>query len=487
MKGMRSGCPDSSTRGSSLVRRCPVGALPPAPKGTEMTAQNKESEATQYRVEALIASGSLVEACALVEDLHASDLADVLERLDESAQLTFLSALPVESASEALTEMDVGDERAYLLSRLSPERGAQLIAELADDDAADLIGELNQQSQRAILDKLTDEAAGELIDLLKYNEESAGGLMTTDLVSVVSTVTASEALSLVRVKGREVEDFYTVFVVDQIGRLMGTVRLDDLVIANPEEQIAGLVEEPVAVTHPEEDQELVGRLIGRYNLASIPVVSMSGILLGRITFDDVIDVIEAEQTEDILRLAGVTDDEDLRHTWAESVRARLPWLVLNLVTASLAASVILVYEDVIDQVITLAFLAPIIAAMGGSSGTQSLAITIRRLTVEGPGGARGLVIKELLIGLVTGGVLGLGIAGIALLVPDGNPRLGLVVMLAMWGNQVVAGFAGAFVPATLDRIGVDPSVASSVFVHTLTDLCGFFLLLGLASKLLLGG
>ena len=214
---------------------------------------------------------------------------------------------------------------------------------------------------------------------------------------------------------------------------------------------------------------------------------MTGILLGRITFDDVIDVIEAEQTEDILRLAGVTDDEDLRHTWTESVRARLPWLVLNLVTASLAASVILVYEDVVDQVITLAFLAPIIAAMGGSSGTQSLAITIRRLTVEGPGGARGLVIKELLIGLVIGGVLGLGIAGIALLVPDGNPRLGLVVMLAMWGNQVVAGFAGAFVPATLDRIGVDPSVASSVFVHTLTDLCGFFLLLGLASKLLLGG
>ena len=214
-----------------------------------MTAQNKESEATQHRVEVLIASGDLVEACALVEDLHASDLADVLERLDESAQLTFLAALPVGLASEALTEMDVGDERANLLSRLNPERGAQLIAELADDDAADLIGELNQQSQRAILEKLTDEAAGELIDLLQYNEESAGGLMTTDLVSVVSTVTASEALNLVRVKGREVEDFYTVFVVDRIGRLMGTVRLDDLVIANPEEQIEGLVEEPVAIIH----------------------------------------------------------------------------------------------------------------------------------------------------------------------------------------------------------------------------------------------
>jgi magnesium transporter len=166
------------------------------------------------------------------------------------------------------------------------------------------------------------------------------------------------------------------------------------------------------------------------------------------------------------------------------VRTRLPWLALNLLMASAAASVILVFEDVMNRVITLAFLAPIIAAMGGSTGTQSLAITIRRLTVEGSGSARGFVIKEILIGLVVGCFLGLGIALLALLV-EGDPVLGFVVMLAMWGNQVVAGFAGAFVPATLDRLGVDPSVASSVFVHTLTDLCGFFLLLGLASRLLL--
>ena len=160
--------------------------------------------------------------------------------------------------------------------------------------------------------------------------------------------------------------------------------------------------------------------------------------------------------------------------------------MLNLLTAAAAASVIIVFEDVIEQVITLAFLAPIIAAMGGSSGTQSLAITIRRITVEGAGSARGFVVREILIGLVIGAVLGVGIAALALL-KDGDPVLGLVVMLAMWGNQVVAGFAGAFVPATLDRMGVDPSIASSVFVHTLTDLCGFFLLLGLASKLLLAG
>jgi magnesium transporter len=245
------------------------------------------------------------------------------------------------------------------------------------------------------------------------------------------------------------------------------------------------VEDAVATVRPDEDQEEVGRLISRYNLAAIPVVGDDGKLLGRITFDDVIDVIEAEQTEDILRLAGLNDEDDLRHSWQQAVRARLPWLSLNLITAALAASVILVFEDVIDQVITLAFLAPIIAAMGGSSGTQSLAITIRRITVEGSGRARGYVMREIVIGFVNGAVLGLGIAALALVV-DGDPYLGLVVLLAMWGNQVVAGFAGAFVPATLDRLGVDPSIASSVFVHTLTDLCGFFLLLGLASQLLLG-
>jgi magnesium transporter len=380
--------------------------------------------------------------------------------------------------------MEEGEDRGDLLAALSPEKGAALLAELADDDAADLMGDLDPGEQRRILEALPAEDAGDLIGLLRYDEKSAGGLMTTELVVVEASLTAAAAIEQVRTQGREVGDFYTVFVVDAAGRLQGTLPLDDLITADPESRVEEVVEVPIASVRPEVDQEEVGRLISRYNLAAIPVVSDDGVLLGRITFDDVIDVIEAEQTEDILRLAGLGDEEDLRHTWGQAVRARLPWLSLNLVTASLAASVILVFEDVIDRVLTLAFLAPIIAAMGGSSGTQSLAITIRRLTVEGSRGAGGWVMGEILVGLVNGAVLGGGIALLALVI-DGDPRLGLVVLLAMWGNLVVAGFAGAFVPAMLDRLGVDPSVASSVFVHTLTDLCGFFLLLGLASKVLL--
>jgi magnesium transporter len=405
--------------------------------------------------------------------------------MDEELRIPFLSALPVELASGALAEMEEGEDRGELLSGLAPLLRAELLAELADDDAADLIGELEPPEQKRILEALPAGDADDLIGLLKYEEDSAGGLMTTELVALNASLTAGEAIEEVRRQGREVEDFYTVFVVDEARRLLGTLRLDDLVIADPGSRVAELVEDAVATVRPDEDQEEVGRLISRYNLAAIPVVGDDGKLLGRITFDDVIDVIEAEQTEDILRLAGLNDEDDLRHSWQQAVRARLPWLSLNLITAALAASVILVFEDVIDQVITLAFLAPIIAAMGGSSGTQSLAITIRRITVEGSGRARGYVMREIVIGFVNGAVLGLGIAALALVV-DGDPYLGLVVLLAMWGNQVVAGFAGAFVPATLDRLGVDPSIASSVFVHTLTDLCGFFLLLGLASQLLLG-
>lgn len=449
-----------------------------------MSVRGYDVEENRQRFEALVAAGDLEILSRAVADLHPSDLADLLERLSEDDQVQVLSALPAELASESLVEMEEGEDRGDLLAALEPAKGAELIHELPDDDAVDLIAELEPHEQQRILGELAPEEAGDLRGLLQYHEETAGGLMTTDLVAVAVSLTAQQALDRVRLLGREVEDFYTVFVVDENERLLGTVGLDDLVTADPSDLVDALVEPVSASVHPEVDQEEVGRLIARYNLASIPVVTDSGELLGRITFDDVIDVIEAEQTEDILRLVGVTDEEELRHNWVESVRTRLPWLMLNLVTAALAAAVILAFADLIEKNPVLAFIAPIIAALGGSSGTQSLAITIRRITIEGSGAAQGFVSKEILIGLVNGAVLGLGITLVSFLV-DGDPRLGVVVLLAMWGNQVVAGFAGAFIPTTLDRIGVDPSVASSVFVHTLTDLCGFFLLLGLASQLLM--
>ncbi len=449
-----------------------------------MSTPGPEIEAVNERLAELVESGDIEALHEAVSEYHPSDLADVVEGLPEPDQVRLLSALPADLASETLAEMEEGEERADLLAALHPEKGAELLQELADDDAVDLIGELEPDERHRLLAALPSDEAGDLRGLLLYDEESAGGLMTTELVSVEVSLTAHEALEQVREQGREVEEFYQVFVVDGTRRLLGTVRLDHLVTADPAEPVSGLVEPTTASVHPDVDQEEVGRLIARYNLASIPVVNDLGVLLGRITFDDVIDVIEAEQTEDILRLAGMSDDEELRSSWTDSVRARLPWLVLNLLTATLAASVILMFRQTIEDFSILAFLAPIIAALGGSSGTQSLAITIRRIAVHGREAVEGSVGRELLVGLVNGAVLGVGVAGVAL-VTGANPLLGVAVLLAMWGNQVVAAFAGAFIPTALDRLGVDPSVASSVFVQTLTDLSGFFLLLGIATRLLI--
>jgi magnesium transporter len=332
------------------------------------------------------------------------------------------------------------------------------------------------------------EDAGEIRGLLRYDEESAGGLMDTLLVRIQEELTAGQAIAEVRRQGREVEDFYTVFVVNDAHQLLGTVRLDDLILADPLHPVAEMVEPVLASVEADEDQEEVGRLMSRYNLPSLPVVDRAGVLLGRITFDDVLDVMEAEQTEDILRLVGTSDEEELRGSWSETVQTRLPWLALNLITAAVGASVVMLFLDTVERFAVLAALAPVIAALGGNAGTQALAVTVRRISLAGDGevghGPFQAVGKELLVGLVNGAALGGVTAVVSLLLPGGNPILGLVVLLAMWGNLIVAGFAGSFVPTALNRLGADPAVASSVFVHALTDLVGFFLLLGLATALL---
>ncbi len=434
---------------------------------------------------ALAETGDFERLAALAGDLHPSDIADLVASVPDDGRLRILQALPTEVASETLAEMEEDEDRAQLLVALDSARGAELVRELADDDAADLVGELEPADRDRLLAALPSEEAEEIRDLLRFGEETAGGLMTTALVSVPAESTAGEAIGEVRRRGREVDDFYTVFVVDETGRLKGTVPLDDLILADPADPVASLAEPLGATVHPDTDQEEVGRFMGRYNLVAVPVVDASGVLLGRITFDDVVDVMEEETTEDILKLAGLPDDEELKSGWREAVRTRLPWLVLNLATATLAASVVLRYKDVVEGFVFLAFLMPVVAALGGNTGTQALAVTIRRIAVGEDLRPRpwGVVGKEVLVGLLNGLILGLCFALFAYFL-DGDPRMGVVVLLAMWTNIVVAGFAGAMIPTVLHRLGVDPAVASSVFVQTLTDLVGFAMVLSLAAALL---
>jgi magnesium transporter len=454
-----------------------------------MSTLQNELEDARDRVEALLSGGDLESARDLALTLHPSDLADLVEALEEDVRVRLLSVLPVEQASEALAEMEEGEDRGDLLAALSPEKGAQLLSELADDDAADLFAELEPTEQQRILRALPADEAGELIELLEYGEDTAGGLMTTELVAVDATLTAEEAIYEVRRQGREVGVFYVVWVVDGQRRLLGTLNLDRLIMAEPRSSIADIVEEPIATVLPSVDQEEVGRLIARYNVVSLPVVDEQKVLLGRITFDDVIDVIEAEQTEDILQMAGLGQhgDEALRYTWKQSVRARLPWLFVNLATAAMGSVVVYLFSDTIESVVILAAIMPLIAGIGGNAGTQALAVTARSLAVDKSPHQAALghhVGRELAVGLINGAAIGLVVALLATFV-GGDPMLGLVVLLAMWGNLAVAGFLGSFVPAIMDRLGHDPAVSSSTFVTPITDLCGFLFLLSLASAFLL--
>jgi len=440
------------------------------------------------RLHELIARGDRDRLAEFLSDFHPSDLADLIEELEEEERALVFSVLADDPAlaAEALAEMEWEEHPEDSLAALEPEQMAAVLAELSDDDAADLIGELDPAEQDRVLAELPVQEAGDIRQLLEYDEESAGGIMTTELVAVRGDLTAAEAIEEVRRQAQEVGELYSIFVVDGSNRLRGTLSLKALVTAAPDARVADLEEEVVASVNPGTDQEEVGRIVARYNLTVVPVVDSAGYLLGGVTFDDVIDIIEAETTEDILRFGGVSQEEEIRGGWWDAVRSRLPWLFLNLVTASFGAAVVRYFEATIDQLAVLAVLMPVVAGMGGNSGTQALAVTVRRLALsqESPGRRWGIVGKELLVGLGNGLAIGLTVALIAAVIL-GDPRLGMVVMMAMWMNLTVGSFAGAFVPIVLERVGVDPAIASSMFVTALTDMVGFILLLGLASRVLL--
>jgi magnesium transporter len=432
----------------------------------------------------LVRNGEIPVFVRRAHDFEPADLADVLAALDEDERVAVVQALPPELSSQALAELPEDAHAEDTLAALSPERAAQIVEELEDDDAAGILREMEPDTQERILQEVEDRA--EVERLLRYDEETAGGRMTTHLVSVRDTATAAEALEEIRRQSEEVEDFYQVFVVDADRRLVGILPFKSLVVSRPDRRVREFMEDADISVKPDLDQEEVARLMARYNLPSVAVVDDNGRLLGRVTFDDVIDVVEAETTEDLLKFGGVSPDEDLGGGWKETVRSRLPWLSVNLLTASLAAGVVYYFRGTLDRTLALAIWMPVIAGMGGNAGTQTLAVTVRRLALGliPPQLFLRVVGKELLVGLTNGLALGAVVGSVASILGE-RKMLGLVVFLAMAGNLLVASFAGAFIPMTLERFRVDPAIASSIFVTAFTDVCGFMLLLGLAGWLLL--
>ncbi|HET6837862.1 MAG TPA: magnesium transporter [Gemmatimonadales bacterium] len=432
----------------------------------------------------LVRRGELGLFTRRAHEFEPADLAEVLTALDERERVSVVQALPPEVSSQALAEMPDEAHAGETLAALDPDLAAEIVDELDDDDAADILGDLDRTQQEQILAAVEDRT--EVEQLLRYDEETAGGRMTTHMVTVPDTVSAGQALEEIRRQSQEVEDLYQVFVVDADRRLVGVLPFKDLVISLPDRPVRSFMEEADIFVTPDLDQEEVARLMARYNLPSVAVVNEQRQLLGQVTFDDVIDVVEAETTEDLLQFGGVSADEDLGAGWQTAVRSRLPWLSINLFTAFLAGGVVYLFQHTIQHTLALAVWMPVIAGMGGNAGTQALAVTVRRLALGLiPVSHFGRVVgKEIVVGIINGIVMGLAVGTVAALLGEG-PRLGIVVFLAMVGNLTVAGFAGAFIPILLERTGVDPAVASSIFVTTFTDVCGFILLLGLAGALLL--
>lgn len=433
---------------------------------------------------ALVREGRVAAFVDRATQLPAADIADVLIELRAAERRALVLQLPARVAAHALLELPRDYHPERLLTEIGAERSARLVAELEDDDAASLLGRLSPDERRAVLDRLPDAAA--LTQLLAHDTRSAGGLMTSRLVTVSEGDSIGLATEAVRRQAAAFGDLTEIFVVDAERRLRGVLSVKQLLLALPSLLVRDVMTRAVVHVGPEEDHQLVARVIARYNLASVPVVDPVGRLLGCVTADDVRGVTVDEATDDLLRFGGVSVGEARDARWTAAVRSRLPWLYTNLLPAFGAAAVVYFFKGAVLRIVTLAVWMPVVAGVGGNAGTQALATSVRRLILEPArsSGLRALILREAATGTINGAGIGAVVGVVAVLLGE-TWKLGLVVAIAMAMNLVLAAIAGAIFPILLRQLGRDPALASPVLVTAFTDATGFAILLGLASAILL--
>ena len=442
------------------------------------------TDALVSEVRQALEEGNLDLAAALTRPLHAADLADLIQLLEPEERLRLVAALGPDMDPDTFSYLDetVRDE---LLEALGPERAGAIVAELETDDAVDIIEELDEEEQREILERLPMPERIAVEEQLAYPEDSAGRLMQRDFVAVPEYWLVGQTIDYMRTTPGLPDEFYDIFIVDPRMRPVGGVPVSRVLRSRRSVPIRELKLKELRLVPATMDQEEVAFLFRQYGLVSAPVVDADGRLIGVITVDDVVDVIQEEAEDDILKLAGVTETDVFARP-LETVKRRAPWLAVNLVTAILASLVIAMFEEAIAKLVALAVLMPIVASMGGNAATQTLTVAVRSLAVREltPANAARVIVKELLVGAINGLVF-LAVGMVVALVWFGDPTLALVFGLAMLINLATAAFAGVVVPLVFHRLGLDPAVASGVFVTTVTDVVGFFAFLGLAGYFLL--
>jgi magnesium transporter len=439
-------------------------------------------DAILEQVREALAGGDWNQAVALVEALRPPDQADLFSDLPPTEQDQLLPRLELENSADILEELEE-EEAAEIATRLEPEELARILNEMELDEAADLLGDIPPEHAAEVMAAM--EEPEEVRPLLIHADESAGGLMTSAKVMLHKEMTAEGAITYLRAVAPESEDVYYLFVVDEEVRLVGVVSLRQLVVVPPWTRVGKVMDPDVIHVRADADQEEAARLMARYDLLALPVVDDEGRLLGLITHDDLVDVLEEEATEDIYRLGGVLEEHPPDMPVPAALRTRLPWLVLNLGTALASATILSLFESTIARVAVLAAFFPIVAGVSGSAGTQTLTVTVRGLALGELSPRDGLraLGREVFIGLANGIAVGSLIALIAL-AWKGTPTLGIIVGLATLLNMIGAGIAGALVPVVMQVLRIDPALASPILVTTITDASGYFIYLGLATLVL---
>ncbi len=419
-----------------------------------------------------------------IEENHTIDVAIAIEDFSDEEIDMFTKMVNTDLLGEIIEESS--DEiQIKLLDAIDASKMVKIFSYMSNDDITDILGNLSVNLRKEYLASMKSSDSKDVQFLLSYDEDTAGGIMTTQYISLKNTLTIKETISKIKSIAPKTEVIETLFIVDEKHHLVGTADLRDVLIAHEDSSIMDIVDDNVISVEPDTDQELVSLLVSKYDLNVIPVVNKRNVIIGIITVDDIIDVIVEEQTEDLLHLSGISPDETFDNTVKNSVKKRLPWLFVNLCTAFLASFTVGLFESTIAEVVALAAAMPIVAGMGGNAGSQTLSLVIRGIALGEIELAKDwkLVFREILLGLVDGFSVGL-LAGFILFLRYDNIFLGLIILLSMIVNLIVAGIFGFMIPLVLKRINIDPAISSSIFLTTATDVGGFFVFLGLANLFL---
>ncbi|WP_438973522.1 magnesium transporter [Polaribacter sp.] len=433
----------------------------------------------------LIALDKSKEITSLFADVHFADIAEVLDEVDFDEAIYIIKLLDSEKTSEILTELDE-DIREKILENLSAQEIADEVGEMDSDDAADIIGELSVERQNRVISALEDdELAADIKELLSYDENTAGALMAKELVKVYETWTVAGCMRRIRGQAKEVTRVHSIYVVDKEEKLVGRLSLKDLIIAKSDQKISEIAKSKVDAVSVNEDDEEVAKIMAKYDLEAIPVVDDNHILLGRITIDDIVDVLKEEADKDYQMAAGLTQDVDSDDSILELTRARLPWLFLGLVGGIGAFLIMEGFQDVFSTYAALFFFTPLIAAMAGNVGVQSSAIIVQGLAnndVKGSINSR--LLKEMFLALLNGVILAICLF-IFVWIIKGEVNLALAVSASLVAVIVVAGLIGTFVPLFLNKQGIDPAIATGPFITTSNDIFGILIYFMIA-KVILG-